>query len=323
MTLANPTPYARSSCSSVPSAEVASLAALQVHRTQVQELRPGLHLHGGDNCETHHLNAQSEVAPGMRIVLLLEGALDLSYGSTQLQMASTSMSACACVVSIAEAEQFTRRIRPGTYSRRVNLALEHQWMEPLCTGGEGASRSVDAFRRRHLAMVRWQLSTRGVALAEQLLHPPSMEPMLQNLYLECRSLELISEAISALNNYSDDNPGSSITQPSMRPREYQRMRELHAFLISGQADGMSMDDLAKQMGMNANSLQRQFRVVYGTTIFEYMRENRLLRARQALECDGVSVGQAAMIAGYTSAANFATAYRRRFGLSPKWARARV
>lgn len=86
---------------------------------------------------------------------------------------------------------------------------------------------------------------------------------------------------------------------------------------------MSMDDLAKQVGMNANSLQRQFRAVYGTTIFDHMRESRLQRARQALEGEGVTVGQAAMIAGYTSAANFAIAYRRRFGLSPKWVRARV
>jgi AraC-like DNA-binding protein len=317
------TQRASTACLPTAGADALSHAALQMHRKQVRQLRPGLHLHGGDSCETQHLNAQSEVAPGMRIVLLLEGALDLSYGSQQVQMASTPMSACACVVSMAEADQFTRRIRPGAYSRRVNLALEHEWIEPLCAGSEGGGQSVDAFRRRHLATVRWQLSARGVALAEQLLHPPSMQPLLQNLYLECRSLELVSEAICALDNYSAGSGSASVAQSSVRPREYQRMRELHAFLSSGQADGMSMDALAKQMGLNANSLQRQFRSVYGTTIFDCLREQRLLRARQALEQDGLTVGQAAMVAGYTSAANFATAYRRRFGVSPKWARARV
>lgn len=75
--------------------------------------------------------------------------------------------------------------------------------------------------------------------------------------------------------------------------------------------------------MNANTLQRQFRSVYGTTVFEHLRECHLQRARQALEHDGITVGQAALVAGYTSAANFATAYRRRFGLPPKLARARV
>jgi AraC-like DNA-binding protein len=46
------------------------------------------------------------------------------------------------------------------------------------------------------------------------------------------------------------------------------------------------------------------------------REN-CIGAREALERDGMSVAQAAYIAGYTSAANFATAFRRFFGTTPE------
>jgi AraC-like DNA-binding protein len=46
----------------------------------------------------------------------------------------------------------------------------------------------------------------------------------------------------------------------------------------------------------------------------------LLRARQALEQEGRSVGEAADIAGYTSAANFATAFKRHFGITPRQCR---
>ncbi|MNW09377.1 DNA-binding transcriptional regulator GadX [compost metagenome] len=63
--------------------------------------------------------------------------------------------------------------------------------------------------------------------------------------------------------------------------------------------------------------------MYGTTVFDFVRESRLQRARQALERDGFSVAQAALVAGYNSAANFATAYRKRFGMPPKLARGRV
>src|SRR5690606_19579261 len=118
-------------------------------------------------------------------------------------------------------------------------------------------------------------------------------------------------------------PGRTAAAPgALRPREHRRLRELHAFLSSGQADGLSLDDIARHAGVNANTLQRQFRAVFGTTVFDHLRECRLLRARQALEQDGLTVGQAAAVAGYTSAANFATAYRRRFGHVPKLARAR-
>lgn len=299
-----------------------STPALQTHRKNLRELRPGFHLHADEACEQQHLDAQSEVGPGLRLIFLLEGALDISYGDARVQLTSTGQAPCACLVSVAEAEQFTRRLRPGTYSRRVTVGLEHHWIEQLSAGVQDTSHTLEAFRTSHLATLQWQLSARSVALAEQIVRPPAMQPLLQNLYLECRSLELVSEAVNTL-YLRTGNSSANLMAPIVRPRQYQRMREFHAFLDSGQADAMSMDELAKQFGINANSLQRQFRAVFGTTIFEHLRENRLLRARQALEDDGVSVSQAAMIAGYTSAANFATAYRRRFGASPKWARARV
>ncbi|MDR1647090.1 MAG: AraC family transcriptional regulator, partial [Zoogloeaceae bacterium] len=60
--------------------------------------------------------------------------------------------------------------------------------------------------------------------------------------------------------------------------------------------------------------------VFGMTVFDYERQRRLLRARQALEQEGRSVGEAADIAGYTSAANFATAFKRHFGITPRQCR---
>lgn len=75
-------------------------------------------------------------------------------------------------------------------------------------------------------------------------------------------------------------------------------------------------------GLNPNSLQRVFRAVQRVTIFEYVRSRKLDGAREALERDNVSVGEAAYLAGYTSSANFATAFRRRFGVSPRQIRDR-
>ncbi|CAM5502008.1 AraC family transcriptional regulator OS=Stutzerimonas stutzeri OX=316 GN=CXK95_03430 PE=4 SV=1 [Stutzerimonas stutzeri] len=59
------------------------------------------------------------------------------------------------------------------------------------------------------------------------------------------------------------------------------------------------------------------------TIFEYQRARRLLQARQALEREGISVNEAAWRAGYNSAANFATAFKRQFGISPRQVRGRL
>jgi AraC-like DNA-binding protein len=291
--------------------------ALRAHLGRSRTLRPGLLLHWEDAREAGDLIAQTEIDEGLRIVLLLEGAVDVSYGPRQVALSSARGGASAALVAVAEPEQLTRRARRGVYSRRVNLNLGLGW---LAQAG-AASGALDDFMRRHLDMRRWQVSPRAAALAEQIVHPPQLEPLLQNIYLESRALELAGEALAALHPHPSALPSAALA--ALRPREHQRLRELHAFLGSGQADGLSLDEIARHAGVNANTLQRQFRAVFGTTVVVYLRECRLLRARRALEHGGVTVGQAALAAGYTSEANFATAYRRRFGHVPKLARSRI
>ena len=72
--------------------------------------------------------------------------------------------------------------------------------------------------------------------------------------------------------------------------------------------------MARAMRCNCNSLQQQFRAVFGKTVFDYLRASRLRRAAVALQNEGVSVARAAEIAGYSSQANFSTAFRRHFGV---------
>ena len=63
-------------------------------------------------------------------------------------------------------------------------------------------------------------------------------------------------------------------------------------------------------------MQTAFKATYNSTIADFSRELRLQNARAAIERDGISVGEAAYIAGYSNPANFSTAFKRFFGLSP-------
>ena len=138
-------------------------------------------------------------------------------------------------------------------------------------------------------------------------------PLLQRLYLESRALDIAVDALACLGE------ARASETSRLRPHEHRRMARLLERLDSGEADGWSLDMMARDAGINVNTLQRQFRQLKGTTVFEYQRGRRLVRAREALEREGVTVRQAAWIAGYSSAANFATAFRRRFGMTPRQA----
>lgn len=310
-------------------------ASLQRHLQRVRVLRPGLHLHADDTADVQDFTASGDMEAGLRIVLLLEGSVDVSYGPRRVALSSAASQRArepglprALLVSVAEPERFERRGRRGAYARRVSVGLGGEWLEQVA--GPSASDAIDAFRRQHLAMHHWQPSARIAAVAEQITRAPDLSPLLLHLYLESRALELVSEALGSLSQHAPGPAPAPAPVPApaaatlrLLPHEHQRMRALHAFLQTDAAMDMSLDALARQAGSNANTLQRHFRAVYGTTVFDFVREHRLQRARHALEHDGLTVGQAALVAGYNSAANFATAYRKRFGMPPKLARGRI
>ena len=65
-------------------------ASLQRHLQRVRVLRPGLHLHADDTADVQDFTASGEMEVGLRIVLLLEGSVDVSYGQRRVAMSSTA-----------------------------------------------------------------------------------------------------------------------------------------------------------------------------------------------------------------------------------------
>jgi AraC-like DNA-binding protein len=77
-----------------------------------------------------------------------------------------------------------------------------------------------------------------------------------------------------------------------------------------------LGSLARTVGTNAKRLNEAFRRFTGTTAFEYLREIRMAQARRLLVETRLEIQAIANDMGYGSAANFATAFRERFGMTP-------
>ena len=75
--------------------------------------------------------------------------------------------------------------------------------------------------------------------------------------------------------------------------------------------------LAGQVGVSETTLKRGFHQVFGTTVFGYLREQRMTRAHALLRSGEVTVLEAATRVGYSNPSNFTAAFRRHFGINPK------
>lgn len=281
-------------------------------------LRSGLSLHSSDCFELHNFSTQLQIEPRLNFILFLEGRSDVRYGDKDVRIGCDQSATCEGVtVSLAEPVLFSRKARRGAHIRKLVVSLSPEWLDSGGLDGQPEHAAITRFASQHMAMRHWQPSARLQTLAEQILNPPGYGTLLDNLYLESRSLEIASEALTILSQAQPAAP------QGLLPREHQRIRQVLELLDSGIADEWSLEAIARDAGVNINTLQRQFQASLGMTLFEYQRVRKLKQAREALERQGVSVTQAAWLAGYGSAANFATAFKRQFGLTPKQVRSRL
>jgi transcriptional regulator GlxA family with amidase domain len=98
------------------------------------------------------------------------------------------------------------------------------------------------------------------------------------------------------------------------------VRRAAAFIDDHAGQPVTMPAVAAAAGVTARALQYAFRCHYDTTPMGYLRRVRLERAHRELQAadpaTGATVGEIARRWGWASPANFATAYRKDFGVSP-------
>jgi transcriptional regulator GlxA family with amidase domain len=83
------------------------------------------------------------------------------------------------------------------------------------------------------------------------------------------------------------------------------------------ADPPGLTQLAHRVGTNQARLGRELRTHLGMSTFEYLRQQRLVRAQELLATTDRQIRQIADAIGFKRAGDFATAFRLRFGVTPR------
>ncbi|MEH1890472.1 MAG: AraC family transcriptional regulator [Nostoc sp.] len=131
-------------------------------------------------------------------------------------------------------------------------------------------------------------------------------------YLESKALELL---VLHLEQTVKREQGLNLGT-TLKSTDIDRIYDAKEILLRHFDNPPSLLDLAKQAGINHNKLKRGFREIFGTTVFGYLHDYRMEKARQLL-CEGkLSVATVANIVGYANTGHFAVAFKRKFSISP-------
>lgn len=96
----------------------------------------------------------------------------------------------------------------------------------------------------------------------------------------------------------------------------QQIAKVVTWLKQHYTENVQMDDLAAKAHMSPSSFRQHFRAVVGVSPLQYLKNLRLLDARQLMLNENLDAGSAALRVGYESASQFSREYSRLFGEPP-------
>ncbi|QTF07146.1 helix-turn-helix transcriptional regulator [Brenneria izadpanahii] len=275
----------------------------------VIRLNRDLILHTADVINLHNMKTQSVLNGAIKLAIVVNGVAHITYNEKPLHLGSHQP---ASLISLTEPTQFSRNGKRDEYERTVSLTFSREWLYGNLLDSVNDWQAIYDFTQTHLSTHLWTPSRQALAIAWQILNAGPCHTPLQRLYLESQCMMLIIEAFDSLTNHAIQDKTAS----GVNLRIHHRVHQVRDMLESGSADQLSIAEIAKSVNMSESTLQRHFRQTFNLTVFEYLRNCRLQRAMLALQKDGIGISQAASIAGYNSTANFTTALRRAFGITP-------
>ncbi len=279
-----------------------------------RELRNGLFLHVSNVREEHAFTVTSQIGEGLSCVFFLQGNVDLRVGDRRLSFSGGNGRGMEGTAIInARADSFERRSNTAQTLRHLVISASPEWL-----GLDGPREVKDRHRlgclfRDHLNTHHWAITPRMIELVRQVASPSSFVPELRDLFLEGRAVEIVGESLAALIHGERAAIGSDL----LTKKNIVRLDRAREFIAANLMSSLTVESIAREAGLNPSGLQHIFHAAEGMSIFEYVRKKRLERARTMLRSGQCTVGEASLVAGYSSPANFTTAFRRAYGLTPK------
>jgi AraC-like DNA-binding protein len=150
---------------------------------------------------------------------------------------------------------------------------------------------------RSLALQMWNAPYRGAA---------------KRMYFQAKVFELLAMHLDLISEDAARN------QPalSLKPETIARLYYAKEILTTQFAQPLSLPQLARQVGLTHRSLQRGFQTLFSMTVIGYLQQRRLEQAEQLLRQGDRTVAEVAMRVGYGHLGNFASAFKRRYGITP-------
>ena len=101
-----------------------------------------------------------------------------------------------------------------------------------------------------------------------------------------------------------------------KPTDIEKMQWAKNYIIDNLSNNITIPIIASAVGTNQCYLKKGFKEVFNQTVFEFIQENRMIKAKYLLENTSQNISEIAFAVGYASLSSFSQAYKNYFGITP-------
>jgi AraC-like DNA-binding protein len=131
----------------------------------------------------------------------------------------------------------------------------------------------------------------------------------RNIFFESKFREILARIIArGLPNDGDPRDAGAF--------EAERVKRIPVILMERADAPPSIPELARELSLNATTMKRAFKNMFGMPIYAYHRNLCLERAAMTLRDTSASIAEIALENGYSGSVSFCGAFRKRYGAPP-------
>ena len=270
----------------------------------------GVSLHYCDMHEANTGKSTVSLSACLSFNFLLEGHVSFQLNNHEYQFDTKHKKPICFVNVITESTLFCRFLKQHNYVRKLNITIEKEWLSKRCVTAVEKQLLSELFNAGAKVYPLAVTPDILVQVQELAAYQTSLS-LHNNLAAECVAILIVNKLLTQIKEQIKQPLATRI--PSVVD---ERVCSIKLKLDELAGDHLSLAHIATELGYSTSTLQRKFKLRHSITVQDYIRQNKLEKAKQAIVFEQLSLGEAAYQAGYNHVSNFITAFKKQYGLSP-------
>ena len=134
----------------------------------------------------------------------------------------------------------------------------------------------------------------------------------KNLFLKAKIYELFSHLYNR-------NRDLNVEQcPFLTNEEnFKKIKKAKDIIIENMTNPPSLVELSEEINLSLKKLKEGFKKIYGKPVYQFLIEYKMELAKKLLSENNFNVNEVSLKLGYSTASHFITAFKNKYGLTPR------